>query len=151
MDRMQVILGQNLPNLGKVGDVVSVRNGYGRNYLIPQGLAVLATSKNLSKMEHDKKVVQARAAKLQKDVANAAQKLKDVTLQIERQVGQDDKLFGSVTSRDIEEALRTLGIVFSHKNIHLDEPIKHVGQYNVTARLGQGVTQAIKVWVVAKS
>jgi large subunit ribosomal protein L9 len=150
MEKIQVILKEDVANLGKSGELVSVKPGYGRNYLIPQGLAVIATRKNVAELEHHKKMIEVRAAKLHKDAEAAAGKLGGVTVEIQRQVGEGDKLFGSVTTRDIEEALKGQGHTVDRRKILLADPIKALGQYTVDVRIGREVTAQIKVWVVAK-
>jgi large subunit ribosomal protein L9 len=147
---MQVILKEDVTNLGKSGDLVKVKPGFGRNYLIPQGLAVMATASNVKQVEHQKKLIVARNAKLQKDSQAVADKLGAVEVSIERQVGEENKLFGSVTSRDIADALQEKGVTVDHRKIHLDEPIKTIGYQTVDIKLGQGVVGKIKVVVVPK-
>lgn len=150
MEKIQVILKEDVANLGKSGELVSVKPGYGRNFLIPQGLAIVATPKNVARMEHEKKVIELRATKVRKDAEAVAARLRDVTVQIERQTGEGDKLFGSVTTRDIEEALAAQGHKVDKKQIHLADPIKALGQYTVDVKIGRAASAQIKVWVVAK-
>jgi len=147
---MQVILKEDVPNLGKSGDLVKVKPGFGRNYLLPQGLAVMATETNVKQIEHQKKLISARNAKLQKDSQAVADKLGAIEVSIERQVGEENKLFGSVTSRDIADALKDKGVTVDHRKIHLEEPIKTIGYQTVDVKLGQGVVGKIKVVVVPK-
>src|SRR3954468_3633658 len=147
---MQVILKEDMDNLGKSGDVVNVKPGYGRNYLLPRGLAVIATADDVSRVAHDKRVIAARTAKLAKEAQAEANRLSQVTVSIARAVGDEDKLFGSVTSRDIAEALAEQKVTVDAKKIHLDEPIKALGMTEVPVKLGRGVTAKIKVWVVKK-
>ncbi len=147
---MQVILKEDLDNLGQSGEVVSVKEGYGRNYLLPRGLAVLATADDVARVAHEKRVIAARTAKLAKETQAEADRLGQVTVSIARAVGDEDKLFGSVTSRDIAEALADQKVTIDAKKIHLDEPIKTLGMTEVSIKLGQGVTAKIKVWVVKK-
>jgi large subunit ribosomal protein L9 len=151
MDKIQVILTEDVANLGKSGELVAVKPGYGRNYLIPQGLALAATKNNVSRIQHDKKAIEAKNAKSRKEAEDAAGKLSNVTVQIERAVGEGDKLFGSVTSKDIAEALAAQGHKIDKKTIHLPEPFKALGQYTVELKLASGVNATIKVWVVAKA
>ncbi len=150
MEKIQVILKEDVSNLGKSGEVVAVKPGYGRNYLIPQGLATLATKKNVQALEHEKRVIEARNVKLRKDAEATASKVNGATVQIERQVGEEGKLFGSVTTRDIEEALAAQGMPVDKKKIALAEPLKALGQYTVDIKVARDVTAQIKVWVVAK-
>jgi large subunit ribosomal protein L9 len=147
---MQVILKEDLDNLGKSGEVVNVKEGYGRNYLLPRGLAVVATADDVARVAHEKRVIAARAAKLSKELQSEADRLGQLTVSIARAVGDEDKLFGSVTSRDIAEALSEQKVTVDAKKIHLDEPIKALGLTEVPIKLGQGVTAKIKVWVVKK-
>src|SRR5438105_14937299 len=132
---MQVILKEDIHNLGKSGDLVNVKPGYGRNYLIPQGLAMAATAGNIKEIEHQKKLIAARNTKLLKDAQSIADRLAAIEVQLERATAQHDvkegeaasaadKLFGSVTSRDIAEALAAKGVPVDHKKIVLGDPIK---------------------------
>jgi large subunit ribosomal protein L9 len=145
---MQLILKEDVHNLGKSGDLVTVREGYGRNYLLPQGKGVLATAKNVTEIEHQKKVIAARNAKLLKDSQAMADKIAQVEVYVERQAGTEDKLFGAVTARDIEEAFADKGIKLDRKKIKLDEPIKSLGVYTIEAKLATDVTTKFKLWVV---
>ena len=147
---MQIILNEDLDNLGKSGEVVNVKEGYGRNYLLPRGLAVVATADDLARVAHEKRVIAARAAKLSKETQAEADRLGQVTVSIARTVGEEDKLFGSVTSRDIAEALAEQKIVIDAKKLHLEEPIKTLGLTEVQVKLGHGISAKIKVWVVKK-
>jgi len=147
---MQVILKEDVHNLGKSGDLVKVKPGFGRNYLIPQGLAVMATAQNVKEIEHQKKLITARNAKLSKDAQSIADKMSAIEVQIERQAGEENKLFGSVNTRDIAEALAEKGVTIDHRKIHLPDHIKTIGYHTVDVKLGQGVTGKIKVVVVAK-
>lgn len=147
---MQVILKEDVHNLGKAGELVKVKPGFGRNYLIPQGKAIVATAANVKQIEHEKKIIAAKQAQLSKDAQAMADRLGSVEVQIERQVGEEDKLFGSVTSRDIESALKDKGITIDHKKVHMPEPIKTIGYHTVEIKLGTGVTGKIKVVVVPK-
>jgi large subunit ribosomal protein L9 len=147
---MQVILREDVHNLGKAGELVKVKPGFGRNYLIPQGKAIAATAANVKEIEHQKKVIAAKQAQLSKDAQSMADKLAAIEVQIERSVGEEDKLFGSVTSRDIESALADKGVTIDHKKVHMAEPIKTIGYHTVEIRLGNGVTGKIKVVVVPK-
>jgi large subunit ribosomal protein L9 len=147
---MQVILKEDVHNLGKAGEVVNVKPGFGRNFLIPQGKAAVATAGNVTAIEHQKKLIAAKNAKLSKDAQAIADRLAQVEIQIERAVGEEDKLFGSVTSRDIGEALAQKGIQLDHKKLVVAETIKTIGIHTVEAKLGQGITAQIKVLVSPK-
>jgi large subunit ribosomal protein L9 len=150
MASMQVILKEDVHNLGKAGELVKVKPGFGRNFLIPQGKAVVATASNVKQIEHEKKLIAAKQAQLSKDAQAMSDRLAAIEVQIERQVGEEDKLFGSVTSRDIESALKDKGVTIDHKKVHMPEPIKTIGYHTVEIKLGTGVTGKIKVVVVPK-
>src|SRR5687768_1659950 len=147
---MQLILTKDVTHLGKAGDVVNVKPGYGRNYLLPQGLAVLATRKSVTRLEHEKKVIETRIAKERTDAEGLAARINGMTLQFERLVGEDDKLFGSVTTRDIGEQLKVAGLDLDHRKIELKDSVKALGKYEAPVRLGAGVTAQLKFWVVGK-
>jgi large subunit ribosomal protein L9 len=147
---MQVILKEDVHNLGKSGELVTVKAGYGRNFLLPQGKAVAATRKNVAQLEHEKKLIAARNAKLLKDAQSIADRLAAVEVTIQRQAGEEDKLFGSVSTRDIEEALADKGIVLDRRKIDLAEPIRSLGIYTIDVKLARDVVGKVKVWVVAK-
>ncbi len=147
---MRLILTQDVANLGKAGQLVNVKPGYGRNYLMPKGFAVTATSHNVKKIEHDRRVIEARVAKIVGSAEALAARLNGMTLQFERLVGEDDKLFGSVTASDIAEQLGVAQINVDRRKIQLDEPIKSLGKYEVPVQLHQGITAKLKFWVVSK-
>jgi large subunit ribosomal protein L9 len=147
---MKVILKEDVPDLGATGEVVNVKDGYARNYLIPKQLAVQASTKNLGQLEHQKRLIDAHKSKVKKDAHTMAEDIEKISCTIPMLVGEQDKLFGSVTSKDIEEALSQEGINISRKRIILEEPIKSLGVYTVDVRLHTEVTAKLKVWVVAK-
>lgn len=147
---MQVILREDRENLGKSGDVVTVKPGFGRNYLLPKGLALLATAQDVARVAHEKRVIAARNAKLMKDTQATADRLNQVSVSIPVTVGEEDRLYGSVTTRDIAEALQAKGVELDAKKLVLEEPIKSLGLSEVVVKLGQGVSAKIKVWVVKK-
>ena len=151
MEKIQVILKEDVPNLGRSGELVSVKPGYGRNYLIPQGLALMATRKNVAQMDHQRKQIEATAAKTRKDAESIAARLQGVTVRVERQVGEGDKLFGSVNTRDIEEALASAGHKVDRRKIALAEPIKALGEFTVDVKVAREVAAQIKVVVAAKA
>lgn len=148
---MQVILTQDVEHLGKAGELVSVRPGYGRNFLLPKGLAVTATQRNMKRLDHERRVIGARLAKTQAEAGAIAARLNGMVLQFERRVGDDDKMFGSVTARNISDQLGVAGVAIDHRRIELDEPIKALGKYEVQVRLQADVTASLKFWVVSKS
>ena len=145
---MQVILLENIPSLGKTGDLVKVSDGYGRNYLIPQKKAVFATEKSLKVIEHQKRQVQQRVEKTKKDAEKMARRIETLSCTFARTVGESGKLFGSVTSMDIENYLKENGIEVDRKKIFLEEPIKNLGMFTVPIKLHPEVTAHLKVWVV---
>mgnify|MGYP000858664856 FL=1 len=147
---MKVILRESVPNLGQAGDVVEVRPGYGRNYLIPQGKAVLATEGNVRRIEHEKRVALARQAKVKASAQDIANRLAAIELTIARRVGEQDKLYGSVTSLDIAEALAAHNLPIDRKQIQLEEPIRTLGTFEVPVKLHAEVVQPVKVTVVAE-
>jgi large subunit ribosomal protein L9 len=147
---MRVILREDLENLGHAGEVVTVRDGYGRNYLLPRGLAAPATEKDMVKLEHERRVISARVAKVAKDLAVEVQQLSKVSVSLARAVGEGDKLYGSVTNRDIAEALAEQGVTVDSKKIDLTDPIKTLGMTEVPIKLGKDAVATIKVWVVKK-
>jgi large subunit ribosomal protein L9 len=145
---MKLILREDVENLGKVGDVVVVADGFARNYLLPRGLGVKASTRSLKEVEHQKKLIQARMDRQKKDAQVLAGSLESVSCTIRRKTGEEEKLYGSVTSRDIELALKEEGISIDRKRILLEEPIKKLGMVTVPVKLHADVTGSIKVWVV---
>lgn len=145
---MQVILLENVPSLGKAGDLVKVSDGYGRNYLIPKKKALLATEKSLKVIEHQKRQVQQRLEKGKKDAEKLGEEIEKLSCTFARTVGESGKLFGSVTSMDIENYLKENGIEVDRKKISLEEPIKNLGMFTVSIKLSPEVTAQLKVWVV---
>lgn len=147
---MQVILTQDVANLGKAGELVSVKPGYGRNYLVPNGYAVSATVRNKNRLEHDKALIERKVAKERASANEIATKINAMTLQFERVVGEDEKLFGSVTSRDIAEQLKKAGVEIDHRWVQLEGAVKALGKYETNVKLAAGVNAALKFWVVGK-
>jgi large subunit ribosomal protein L9 len=147
---MRVILREDLDNLGAAGEVVTVRNGYGRNYLLPRGLAVPATEKDEARLDHERKVIASRAAKLAKELQGEVDRLSQVSVSISRAVGEGDKLYGSVTTRDVADALAEQGVKVDSKKLQMGEPIKALGMTEVGIKLGKDAVAKIKVWVVKK-
>ncbi|AUX36214.1 MULTISPECIES: 50S ribosomal protein L9 [Sorangium] len=146
---IHVVLTEDLHNVGKSGELVKVRPGFARNYLIPRGLAVGATAENVSRIEHEKRVAESRAAKTRSEAEQLAAKLNQVKLTISRPVGEGDKLYGSVTARDIEEALAAQGFSVDRRRIESDT-IKTLGAHTVTLRLAPSITASVEVTVAAK-
>jgi large subunit ribosomal protein L9 len=148
---MKVILNSDVPKLGRAGELVEVKNGYGRNFLLPRKLALAATAANMRRLEHDKSVILAREAKAKAAATEAAKKVGGVRVTIARKAGeQEGKLFGSVTSRDVAEALAAQGVAVKHHQVELPEPIKALGDFDVLVKLHTDVTATVKVSVVAQ-
>jgi len=145
---MQVILKTNVEKLGKEGDVVTVADGYARNYLVPRNLAIEATERNRRTFEHEDRMAFARAAKEKRDAEKLATELASLSCTISVQAGENDRLFGSVTALDIAAALEEQDIQIDRRKIILDEPIKELGVFTVPAKIHPDVTADIKVWVV---
>lgn len=145
---MQVILREDIDKLGKIGDVVKVADGYARNYLVPMKKAIEATPKNVHAMDHAKKMVADRLRKLKKEATVEADKLKGISVTIKAKAGEEGKLFGAVTSKDIAEAVLAQGIQIDRKKIVLEEPIKRVGDYTVTVKVHTDIAAEIKLSVV---
>lgn len=148
---MKLILREDVENLGRGGDVVDVKPGYGRNFLLPRGLAVTANTKNLREIEHQKAVATAKAAKLRASADAVAKRLAETPVTLKRKVGEQDKLFGSVTALDIAEALAARGLEIDRRSIDLSEPIKTVGDFEVGVKLHHDVVGKAKVKVVAEA
>jgi large subunit ribosomal protein L9 len=148
---MKVILREDVYNLGKGGELVEVKAGYGRNFLIPRGLAVVANPKNIREVEHQKAVSAAKAAKLKASAEAVAKRLADSPLAFKRKVGEQDKLYGSVTAMDIAEALAARGLQIDRRSIDLAEPLKTVGEFEVPVKLHHEVAGKAKVKIEAEA
>jgi large subunit ribosomal protein L9 len=146
---IHVVLTDDLPHVGKTGELVRVRPGYARNYLIPRGLAISATAENVSRIEHAKRVVEAKNAKARGEAQELATKLASVKLTIPKPVGEGDRLYGSVTSRDVEDALALHGFTVDRRRIEM-EAIKALGTFTATVRLATSISANVEVTVVAK-
>ena len=145
---MQVILKEDIPKLGTMGETVKVAPGYGRNYLIPQGKAVLATSKNLKELEHQKRLILRKAELVRTDAESFAEKFRGLTITLARKVVDEDKIYGSVSVADISQALKEAGVEIERKMIKLDEPIKSLGEFQVLVQVHADVTAEFTVQVV---
>ena len=137
---MKIILLEDVGKLGRAGDVVNVSDGYARNYMIPRKFAVEASPANLRQMEHKKALGAGQVTRGKQEAQELAEKLERISLILARQAGKEDKLFGSVTSKDLSEALAAEGLEVERKKILLDEPIKSVGSYEVPVRLHPDVS-----------
>lgn len=144
---MKVILREDVENLGKGGEVVDVKPGYGRNYLLPRGLAVTANPKNVREVEHQKQIASAKAAKQKASAEAVAKRLADTPVVLRRKVGEQDKLYGSVTALDVAEALAARGLQIDRRSIELSDPIKTTGEFEVPVKLHREVVGKAKVKV----
>jgi large subunit ribosomal protein L9 len=147
---MKVILRQNVPSLGKAGDLIKVHDGYARNLLIPKGLALEANEKSIKTFEHEKKNILQKTEKELKAAQDRAVKLADVSITIARKVGDQDKIFGSVTSKDIELALKEKGYDIDKKMIIHDEQIKSLGEFKIKIKIASGIETEIKLNVIGE-
>jgi large subunit ribosomal protein L9 len=147
---IQVILQADVAKLGDSGELVKVRPGFARNYLLPRQLAVPATTAQINRLNHEKAVAVAKAEKNKKEMKDLASKIEALKIQIARPVGEDDRLFGSVTAKDIENAVKAAGLEIDRKKMHLKEPIKAIGTFEIPVKLLSEVTATLKVEVVKK-
>jgi len=147
---MQVILKEDVEKLGQMGQIVEVKRGYARNFLIPKDIALEATPNNLKQLEHQKRLVSSRIKKVQKASETAADKLNQTTVKLFHLAGEEEKLFGAVTTMEIADALKEQGIEIDKRKIVMDEPIKRLGEYQVVVKLPASVTASVKVIVAAK-
>ena len=147
---MKVILKQNVPSLGKTGDLIKVNDGYARNLLIPKGLAIEANEKNIKTLQHEKNNILQKNLKEHKTAESMALALANVTITLSRKVGDQDKIFGSVTTKDIELALKEKGYEIDRKMIVHDEQIKSLGEFKIKIKLLSGVDTELKLIVIGE-
>ena len=145
---MKVILRQTIDKLGKIGQIVDVKDGYALNYLIPKGFAYVAVKGNVKALEEEKKIVEKRNQQELKAAENLASELEKVSVTIPVQVGEEDKIFGTVTAQMIADALKEKGYDIDKRKFEMEEQIKTLGIYNVNIKLHPSVSAKIKVWVV---
>ncbi len=145
---MLVILKENVENLGRIGDVVNVTDGYARNFLLPRSLVVAADEKNVAAIEHHKRSLEKKRMAAKASAQELAKKLADYSCTLSRKVGEGDKLFGSVSTADIADVLKKAGFPVERREIQLDQPIKTLGVHPVTVKLEAEVSTTLKVWVV---
>ncbi len=148
---MKLILKQTVERVGKMGEVVNVADGYARNYLLPKGLGLLTTPRNVKEMDHLKKVVEDKIKKEKREVAGLAQKITALYLTIPVQVGEAGKLFGSVTARDITDAILAQGVEIDRHGVILEKPIKELGSFYISVKLPHDITAQAKIEVVANT
>ncbi|TAE26405.1 MAG: 50S ribosomal protein L9 [Candidatus Kapaibacterium sp.] len=146
---MKIILRENVEHLGTVGETVLVRDGYARNFLIPRGLAYYASPKAMRVLESEKKQYEARMAKLKTEAEHLAARLADTQVSITMQVGEEGRLFGSVTNQMIAQELTDKGFTIDRRTIMLDEPIKSIGEFEVKVKLHPEVHAPLKIWVTS--
>jgi large subunit ribosomal protein L9 len=144
---VQVILKQDVDKLGSAGELVRVKPGFARNFLLPRGLAVVATGENIKQIEHERRIALALSDKQRKFAEGAAAQIEGLTIEIHMQVGEGEKLYGSVTSRDIAQALASRGIEVDRKKLQIPDTIRALGQYDITAKLGHDVNATFKLVV----
>jgi large subunit ribosomal protein L9 len=147
---MRVILQENVENLGKTGDIVRVKDGYARNFLVPNGLAVVADERNVKRLEHQKRVAASRAAKLVQAAKLVAERLNNHGITVTKEAGEDNKLFGSVTNRDVVEALAADGFEIDRRQVVIDEPIRSLGVKHVTIDLHPEVKASLTIYVTQR-
>jgi large subunit ribosomal protein L9 len=145
---MEVILRTDVPKLGKAGDIVKVKDGFARNYLLPKGLAIPANQKTIKALENQRKIILAKAERERKKAQSLAEKLTGLTLTFYRKVIEGDRIYGSISAQDIVKTLEEKGLNFERRFVLLDEPIKQLGTYEIPIRLGPGVEVRISVEVV---
>jgi large subunit ribosomal protein L9 len=145
---MKIILRQNFEKLGKIGEIIDVKDGYARNYLIPRKIAFLASEGNLRALEEEKKQHVSQQTKALQHAKKMAAEFEKVSITLKVKVGEDEKLFGSVTSQMIADALVEKGITVDKRIVELEEPIKALGIYTINVKLHQEVMGKVKVWVV---
>lgn len=145
---MQIILRADVDNLGRLGDVVNVKPGYGRNYLIPKGMAMPATKSNMNVFERERKKLEARMEKIRQSAQDLADRLNQANVVIEVRVGENEKLYGSVTTTNIGDALSQMGIEVDRRKIVLENPIRSLGEFEVEVKLHHDVKSLVKVSVV---
>ena len=148
MPTTKIILRQDYENLGNIGDVVDVKSGYARNFLIPRGIAYHATTGALRAVEAEKHAYNAKQTRLEEDARAIGEKLESVSITIPMKVGEEDRLFGSVTAQMISEELARQGHIIDRRSIQIEEPIKSLGMYDVSVKLHRDVTTTLKVFVV---
>jgi large subunit ribosomal protein L9 len=147
---VEVILREDVPNLGAIGQIVRVRPGYARNYLLPRGLAVEANRKNMAELEHQKRVIAVKADRDRKAAEGVAAKLEGLTVTVRARAGEEGRLFGSVTNLDVERMLAAKGHPVERRRILLEEPIKQLGTFPVMVQVGRDIRATIQVVVEAE-
>jgi large subunit ribosomal protein L9 len=150
MAAVQVILRDDVPNLGKIGEVVRVKPGYARNYLFPRGLAIEASPKNLRMLDHHRRVITAKADREHKSAEATANRLAGVKLTVQARAGEEGRLFGSITTMDIERLLADKGFQIERRRIGLEQPIKQLGTFPISIQVGREVRATVELTVEAE-
>ena len=145
---MKVILKEDIKHVGKMGQIVDVADGYARNYLIPKGLVTEASTKNIKFLEHEKRIIQEKSKKIRNSVQDLASRISSLTISIKAKAGEEGKLFGSITTMDVAEALQKEGVEIDKKKISLEEPIKRLGSYTVNIKLHPDVSAPLNIQIV---
>lgn len=145
---MKVILKEDIKHVGKMGQILDVADGYARNYLIPKGLVAEASTKNIKLLEHEKRIIQERAKKIKNSAQDVASRISSLAISIKAKAGEEGKLFGSITTMDIAEALQKEGVEIDKKKISLEEPIKRLGSYTVNIKLHTDVSAPLNIQVI---
>ena len=149
MAQVKLILSEDVPNLGDAGELVSVKPGFARNYLLPQGKAIVATEANVNELEHHRRAIAERVAKELKDLSAAKHRFEQIVLEVEAQAGEEGKLFGSVTAMQIADLLKEKGAEIDRRKIDLAEPIKEIGEHVIPIKLHREVVANVKLHVKA--
>lgn len=147
---MRVILTQDVKKLGTIGDIVNVKDGYARNFLLPREVAVVANVSNKAELDHQKRVLDRKKAKVLAEVKKLASNIEKVSVTIAKRTGEDEKIFGTVTTVELEAKLKEAGVDVDRRDIALTEDVKKVGVYSAEVRLHSEVTAKLKFWVVAE-
>ncbi|HZP43030.1 MAG TPA: 50S ribosomal protein L9 [Candidatus Binatia bacterium] len=148
---VEVILRDDVPHLGKIGEVVRVKPGYARNYLFPRGLAVEASRKNLRVLEHQKRVIGAKAEREKKAADSVAARIAGLKLLVKARAGEDGRLFGSVTNLDVERLLAEKGVTVDRRRIDLEEPLKQLGTFPIVVHVGRDVRATVELTIEAET
>ena len=146
---MEVILKDDVPNLGEMGDIVEVADGYGRNYLIPQGLATQATAGRKAQIRHEQEQIEREKEEQREAAREVLEDLDGISISVPSRVAESDRLYGSVTSRDVADVLNDQGFEIAYRDVMMDEPFRELGIYKVPIKLASGINAHVRVWVVA--
>lgn len=147
---MMVLLQSNVPNLGHIGDLVKVKPGFARNFLFPRGFAVMADERNKKQLEHMRRLAEQKKAKALEAAKELANQISSMSLTVQKAVGEEDKIFGTVTTQELADAFKAEGFEFDRKSIALLDDVKKVGVYRGSVKLHPEVTVEFKIWVVAQ-